>query len=310
MIEDFIEENKIGKIKFNEELKNYNTYKMGGIAKYIIYPDNVDKLKLLIKYLKDNKINYKIIGNGSNLIFSSKEFDGAIILLNRLNDIKLDNNIIYVEAGYSLIQLSNFAYLNSLSGLEFANAIPAKVGGAIYMNAGAYNKDMASVIKKVSFLDENLNIKELSKEELNFSYRHSIFQDKKYVIISAILELHKDNKNKIFELMNDRKKRRINSQPLNYPSAGSVFRNPSKEIFSGKLIEDLNLKGYRIGGAMVSNKHANFIINYDNATGEDVYNLINYVKNQVKNKYNIDLKVEQEFVNFGDLYGKKKEEKE
>lgn len=290
----------IENIKENESLKLHTTYKVGGIAKYFITPNDFDELIKLLKYLKENNIKYMILGNGSNTIFSSKTYDGVIINLSNLNKMKIDGNKIFVEAGYQLIKLSIDAMNNNLSGLEFASGIPANVGGAIYMNAGAYKSDMSELIEEVTFLDENYELKTLRKDELNFSYRHSLFQEKNYIIISAVLKLNNGNKEEIKALMDKRKQRRVESQPLEYPSAGSVFRNPSEDIFAGKLIEDLGLKGYSIGDAKISEKHANFIINNGNATGEDIKSLIDLVKKKVKEKYDIDLIVEQRFVNFGD----------
>ena len=290
----------IENIKENESLKIHTTYKIGGVAKYFITPKDLKELISLIKYLRENNIKYMILGNGSNTIFSSKTYDGAIINLSNLNKMEIKDNKIYVESGYQLIKLSIDAMNNNLSGLEFASGIPANVGGAVYMNAGAYKSDMSNLIEEVTFLDENLDLKTLKNNELDFSYRHSLFQEKNYIIISTVLNLEKGNKEEIKELMDNRKQRRIDSQPLDYPSAGSVFRNPSAEVFAGKLIEDLGLKGYMIGGAKISEKHANFIINYDNATGEDIKKLIELIKEKVKEKYNIDLIVEQRFVNFED----------
>lgn len=287
-------------IKENESLRLHTTYKVGGVAKYFISPENIDELIKLVKYLKENKIKYMILGNGSNTIFSSKTYDGVIINLNKINNITINGNKINVEAGYQLIKLSMDAMNNNLTGLEFASGIPANIGGAIFMNAGAYKSDMSEVLEDVTFLDENLEIKTLTKDELDFSYRHSLFQEKDYIIISANLVLQEGNKDEIKELMDNRKKRRIESQPLEYPSAGSVFRNPAEDIYAGKLIEDLGLKGYSIGDAKISEKHANFIINTGNATGEDIKSLIDLVKTKVKEKYNIDLIVEQRFINFGD----------
>ncbi len=287
-------------VKLNESLKLHTTYKVGGTCKYFITPKNLEELIDLIKYLRDNSIKYMVLGNGSNTIFSSKEYDGVIINLNNINDMKIDGEKIYVEAGYQLIKLSMDALNNSLSGLEFAAGIPGNIGGAIFMNAGAYKSDMSELVETVTFLDENLELKTLKNEELDFSYRKSIFQKNNYIIISTVLKLNKGDKEEIKALMDKRKARRLESQPLEYPSAGSVFRNPSEDIFAGKLIEDLGLKGYKIGGAKISEKHANFIINDGDATGEDIKALIDLVKAKVKEKYNIDLHVEQRFINFGE----------
>ena len=288
-------------VKLNESLELHTTFKVGGTCKYFITPKDIYELTDLLKYLKDNNIKYMILGNGSNTIFSSKEYNGVIINLCNLNSITIDEDKIYVEAGYQLIKLSIDAMNNNLSGLEFAAGIPGNIGGAIFMNAGAYKSDMSDLIETVTFLDENFNLKTLKNEELNFSYRKSLFQEHpEYIIISTVLKLNKSNKDEIQKLMDNRKERRISSQPLDYPSAGSVFRNPSEDVFAGKLIEDLGLKGYKIGGAEISEKHANFIINVGGATGEDIKSLIDMIKAKVKEKYNIDLHVEQRFINFED----------
>ena len=288
-------------VKLNESLKLHTTFKVGGTCKYFITPKDLEELIDLLKYLKEKDIKYMILGNGSNTIFSSEEYDGVIINLTNLNSMLIDGTKIYVEAGYQLIKLSVDALNNSLSGLEFAAGIPGNVGGAIFMNAGAYKSDMSNLVETVTFLDENLELKTLEKKELNFSYRKSLFQEHpEYIIISTVLNLNESIKEEIKDLMDRRKARRIESQPLEYPSAGSVFRNPSEDVFAGKLIEDLGLKGFTIGKATVSPKHANFIINVDGATGEDIRALIKLIKSKVKEKYNIDLHVEQRFINFED----------
>lgn len=284
-------------VKLNESLKLHTTYKVGGTCKYFITPKDLEELIDLLKYLRDNCIKYMVLGNGSNTIFSSKEYDGVIINLTNLNSMKIDGNRIEVEAGYQLIKLSMDALNNELSGLEFAAGIPGNIGGAVFMNAGAYKSDMSNLIKTVTFLDENLELQTLNNEELEFSYRKSIFQKRNCIILSTVLELTPGNKDEIKELMDKRKERRIESQPLDYPSAGSVFRNP-EGLSSWKLIDDLKLKGYSVGGASVSKKHANFIINENNASAEDIKELIFFIKQRVREEYNIDLVIEQEFVNW------------
>lgn len=297
-LKDILLDMNIGEVKENEEMKNHTTYKVGGVCNFFITPTSIDNLITLLKKLKELDVKYKIVGNGSNIIVSSKKYDGVIINLCKLNNLEFDGETVKVEAGYSLIKLTNMCANNNLAGIEFASGIPGNVGGAIYMNAGAYKSDMSSILESVTFIDDKLNLKTLKTSELGFSYRKSIFMDHDYVIVSCVMKLEKGKKEEIIKLMNDRRQRRIESQPLEYPSAGSVFRNPSDTIFSGKLIEDLGLKGYSIGGAKISEKHANFIVNYNNATAEDIKELIDYIKEKVKEKYNIDLKVEQEFVNF------------
>lgn len=285
------------KILSNESLSKYTTYKVGGIAKYIVYPASIEKLVELVKLLRENNIKFKIVGNGSNLIFSSKEYEGVIIKLNNLNKVTYNDTIVDVEAGYSAIRLSLETANMGLTGLEFASGIPGAIGGLTFMNAGAYLSEMSKVVVDATVLDSNNNVLTVSNEDLGFTYRHSLCSEKGYIVLSVRLKLEHGNKEEILALIEDRRQRRIESQPLDYPSAGSVFRNP-EGLSTWKLIDDLGLKGYSIGGATVSTKHANFIINENNATAENIRELILYVKNKVKEAYGIDLICEQEFVNW------------
>lgn len=294
-----IEKLDIGRVEANVSLSKYTTYRVGGIALAMVYPKSVKKLISLVKLLNGSKIKYKVIGNGSNLLFSDKNFDGVIIKLTELTNIKfLSYNKIRVEAGYSLPKLSLLVAKKGLAGLEFASGIPGTVGGAIFMNAGAYKSDMGYIVQSVRVLTPDCKIITFENREMDFHYRSSFLQKHpEYICLDAVIKLKKGDKELLDEVIKERRARRIESQPLEYPSAGSVFRNPEGN-FAGKLIEDLGLKGYRIGGAMVSEKHANFIINYDNATSDDIKNLIDYVHDRVMDEYNIDLKIEQEFVNW------------
>lgn len=294
-----IEKLDIGRVEANVSLSKYTTYRVGGIALALVYPKSVKKLISLVKLLTGSKIKYKVIGNGSNLLFSDKNFDGVIIKLTELTNIKfLSYNKIRVEAGYSLPKLSLLVAKKGLAGLEFASGIPGTVGGAIFMNAGAYKSDMGYIVQSVRVLTPDCKIITFENREMDFHYRSSFLQKHpEYICLDAVIKLKKGDKELLDEVIKERRARRIESQPLEYPSAGSVFRNPEGN-FAGKLIEDLGLKGYRIGGAMVSEKHANFIINYDNATSADIKNLIDYVHDRVMDEYNIDLKIEQEFVNW------------
>ncbi len=286
-----------GDIKENVSLKTLTTLKVGGISKYVFYPKDVTSLKKALTLFKKNNINYKIFGNGSNIIPSDKIYDGVIIKLSSLNNLKIENEVIEVEAGYSLMKLAKEVIKLGLSGLEWACGIPGTIGGAVYMNAGAYKQDMSFVLEKITALDENMNIVTLNKDELDFSYRHSRLMEENLICLSATLKLEKKDISLIEEVVNKRKEKRMETQPLEYPSAGSVFRNPFND-FAGRLVEECNLKGKQIGGAMISLKHANFIINKDNATGKDVLDLINLAKKEVKEKFNIELKQEQELFNF------------
>ena len=295
---EYINKNNIGKILENEDLAKHTTYKVGGNAKLFVYPKNREKLVLLLKELKSKKIKYKILGNGSNTLFSDKEYDGVIIKLDSFDKITYFRNLVKAEAGVNLIKLSYQTIKRGLAGLEFASGIPGTVGGAIFMNAGAYKSDMGYVTKSIEVLTPKFEIITMTNKELNFHYRTSFLQKHSgYICLEATFELRKNDKDVLQEIVEDRKKRRLESQPLEYPSAGSVFRNPEGN-FAGKLIEDLGYKGYTVGGAKVSEKHANFIINNGNAKAEDIKNIIEKLQKEVKEKYNIDLECEQEFVNW------------
>ena len=287
---------KIGKIIKNPKMSEYTTYKVGGKALAVVYPDNTDKLIKLLDYLHKENIKYKILGNGSNLIFSDDTYEGVIIKLDEFNNLEIKNNIVTVGAGYNLIKLSLKVARLGLAGLEFASGIPGTVGGAVYMNAGAYKSDMGYVVREVKVLTPDLKIKTLYNKDINFHYRSSFLQENPgFICLEAKIVLRKGDPDAILEVIKERKQRRIITQPLEYPSAGSVFRNPSND-FAGRLIEELGYKGKHIGGAYVSEKHANFIINKDNAKASDIRKLITEIKEKVKEKYNIDLIVEQEFV--------------
>lgn len=297
-IVDFIETNNIGKYLENVDLSKYTTYKVGGIARLMVYPKDEKKLILLLRELKSTNIKYKVLGKGSNVLFSDKVFDGLVIKLDNFDNIQFFGNSVRAGSGVSLIYLSNLAIKKSLSGLEFATGIPGTVGGAVFMNAGAYKSDMGYVVKSVRVVTPNLEIITMTNKELNFHYRTSFLQQNPgYICLDATIQLKNGNKSEMLEIVKDRKERRLASQPLEYPSAGSVFRNPDN-LFAGKLIEDLGYKGLVKGGAKVSEKHANFIINYNNATSNDIRDLILFIKDQVKEKYNVELKIEQEFVNW------------
>lgn len=293
----YIKDNNFGELKENVSFKTLTTYRTGGVARLVFFPKDVDSLRLVIKYLKDNDILFKVFGNGSNILASDNFYDGVIIKLNSLNEYDFNDGYVSVGAGYNFALLCNKLSRDGFTGLEFGGGIPATVGGAVYMNAGAYLAQVSDVLDKVDILDENFDIKTLSVSELDYSYRHSIFMSKNWIILKAYFKLGKGNSSEIVDLINDRKERRVKSQPLEYPSAGSVFRNP-EGMYAGKLIEDCELKGYLYNGAQISDKHANFIINKNNATSSDIYYLMELARNKVKEKYNVDLYREQELFNW------------
>ena len=298
MLNELVELN-IGKIDTNVSLKKCTTYRVGGNAKYIAYPKDINSLVKLIKYLKNKSIKYKILGNGSNLLFSEKEYDGVLIKLSELDELEfIGKTKLKVGAGYNLIKLSILTAKKGLTGLEFASGIPGTVGGSVFMNAGAYKSDMGYVVERVKVLTPDLKIIYLENKEMDFHYRTSFLKKHpEYICLEVIIKLQKGKKEAIEEVIKDRRQRRLTSQPLEYPSAGSVFRNPTDD-FAGRLIEESGLKGEKHGGAMISSKHANFIVNYKNAKAEDIKYLIELAHDKVKENYDIDLKIEQEFVNW------------
>ncbi len=286
----------VGKVIDNALMSDYTTYKVGGKVICVVIPEDEDSLIRLLKYLRENNIKNKVLGNGSNVIFNNSGYDGVIIKLDNFNNINIINNKVIVGAGCMLNKLALRVSRLGLTGMEFAAGIPGTVGGAVFMNAGAYKSDMGYIVTSVKVLTPEYTIKTLYNKDLDFHYRTSFLQKNPlYICLEATITLIKGNTDDMMEIINERKKRRMESQPLEYPSAGSVFRNPDGD-FAGRLIEELGYKGKCLGGAKVSEKHANFIINNGNATGEDIKELITEIRNDVKKKYNIELKVEQEFV--------------
>lgn len=293
-----LEKLNLGKSEKDISLSTLTTYKTGGIAKLVVYPNNINNLKQLLKLIHKHNIKYFILGKGSNTLFSDKEFNGVIIKLDKLNNFEIKETEIYVESGMILSKLVQASVKNELTGLEFAIGIPGTIGGAIYMNAGAYGSKMSNIVKSVIVLNEKLQIVEIPLEKLKFDYRYSIFQaNKNLICVAANIKLEHGNHDEISSKIKESLLKRKNSQPLEYPSAGSVFRNPEGN-YAGKIIEELGLKGKNIGGAEISTKHANFIINKNNASSSDILNLIKLVQKEAKDKYKIDLKLEQQLVNW------------
>ena len=287
--------NKYGEVIENAKLLSYNTYRVNSVVKYLVFPNSVDDLIKLLKYLKENNIEYFILGKGSNIILKKDFYDKVFIKLDRLNNVFIDGNFVYAESGKEIIPLVMETINSGLKGLEWATGIPGTIGGCIYNNAGAYNDCIFNYVKEVTILDDSNRVRVLNKEDIDYSYRNTSFKSKKIVILSCKLELKKGVYSDSISLIEDRKKRRFESQPLEYPSAGSVFRNPTDD-FAGRLIEELGLKGYNKNGVYISKKHANFIINKENGTGLDIVELIDLIKLKVKEKYNIDLILEQEII--------------
>lgn len=291
---------KYADVEEHVSLKNLNTYRIDGKTKLLVSPNSVSDLVSVLNVLKENNQKYFILGGGSNIVLNDREYDGAVIRLNKLNGVEIhpELNMAYAEAGAMLPKLANESIEKGLTGLEFAAGIPGTIGGSIYGNAGAYNACIMDYVSSVTVLDENLEVKTIEHENIEYSYRTSMFKEtKKYIILGAKFFLKEGEKQSSLDIIADRRRRRVESQPLEYPSAGSVFRNPEGD-FAGRLIESCELKGFNIGGAEVSEKHANFIINKNNATGSDVYKLIKHVHQTVLDKTKVDLVIEQEFIDW------------
>lgn len=278
-------------IKCNEPMKKHTSFKVGGPADIFIMPRKTWQVISAIKLFKDNGIPFFIMGNGTNLVFRDGGFRGAVIKLTLINNITVEGNKIKAQAGAFLSSVSNEALKNGLKGMEFASGIPGTVGGAVTMNAGAYGPEIKDVIETAVLTDYDGNLYCYNKDELELSYRHSIVQRGNYIVLEATFALEKGDIIAIKNRMEELNKRRADKQPLNYPSAGSTFKRP-EGYFAGKLIEDAGLKGYSIGGAKVSEKHAGFIINYNNATAKDIIELVKRVQEIVYEKFNVLLEPE------------------
>lgn len=288
---------EMAEIECDVPLASMTTLRIGGPAKYVAYPDSTVALDALVRFLKERGIPYKVIGKGSNLLCSDDVFDGVVLRLDKFNDYYFIGNSLIAQAGCSIISLAYQAMKNGLSGLEFASGIPASVGGVTFMNAGAYRSSMSDVIDSV-FVYRDGKFEWMSNEECGFDYRKSLFQKHPdWIVVAAKMILVPQDINEIRDLMDSRRERRMASQPLDKPSAGSVFRNP-EEIPAWKLIEGIGYRGKRIGGAMVSDKHVNFIVNEDQATARDFLALVEDIKDRVEEKYQIRLHMEVERFNW------------
>lgn len=280
---------------YDEPLADYTSFKIGGKCDIIVKPNCVDCLREILLCCRKNDIKYYIFGKGSNVLVSDKGLRGVVILLtsdfSKIWQDKDDNEVIYCSAGASLSKLCLYAKDRSLTGLEFAYGIPGSVGGALYMNAGAFGGEMKDIVESCFYLDEDFGLKEMKASDMALSYRHSVFCDKKYIIVSVSIRLKKGVFSEIEEKMNDIMERRREKQPLDYPSAGSTFKRPEGD-FAARLIEASGLKGYTCGGAQVSEKHSGFVINRNNATFDDVINVVEGVKKKVFQDSGITLECE------------------
>ena len=279
------------KIYKNEPLSKHCSFKIGGNASYVCFPESKEELIEIVSKFNSEKQEYYVFGNASNVLFPDKGLNKAVIFTTEMKQIKLQNECIVAEAGVTLNTLSAFARDNSMTGLEFAYGIPGTVGGGIYMNAGAYGGQLSDITKYCSVLDSEGQIKQIEKCGADFGYRRSVLQQGKLILVESVFELAKGNIDEISLLMDTYMSKRKGSQPLTFPSAGSVFKRTQNGIV-GEMIEQSGLKGTSVGGAMVSDKHAGFIVNTGNATADDVKGLINIIKSSVFEKFGVMLECE------------------
>lgn len=288
-----------GDVECNEPLTKHTTFRIGGNAKYFIYPKNELCFMRILELLKQHEVPHKIFGKGSNLLCSDDDYEGAVICLDRyMTDFYFEEDgTLVAQAGCSIILLAHEAMKRSFTGLEFASGIPGTLGGAMYMNAGAYKSSISELLQSVFVLKEDTCVW-MDVKELDYSYRHSRFQQKEdWIILGGRLKLELGDQKEIRDLMDSRRKRRMESQPLNKPCAGSMFRNP-EQAQAWELIEKIGYRGKRIGGAMVSEKHANFIVNEEQASAKDIAQLVSEIQEKVKEAFDIDLRTEVERFNW------------
>ncbi|CAG9619802.1 UDP-N-acetylmuramate dehydrogenase [Sutcliffiella rhizosphaerae] len=292
-----LQEKEVGKVMPNEPLANHTTMKIGGPADILVEPGSLEKLQEIMKLIDKHQVKWTAIGRGSNLLVSDLGIEGVVIKLGKgMDNLELNGNEVWAGGGYSLIKLVTIISKKGLSNLEFAAGIPGTVGGAVFMNAGAHGSDMSKVLKKAHILFEDGTMEWLTPEELKFSYRTSLLQkERPGICLEAVLTVEEGNRDEIVSLLQKNKDYRRDTQPFSYPCAGSIFRNPLPE-YAGQLIEKAGLKGYKIGGAKVSEMHGNFIVNDDKAKAQDVLALIQFIKRTVLEKYNVSLETEVEII--------------
>lgn len=279
----------------DEPMSKHTTFRIGGNADVFI-EIAADEIESVIEACNSEDVTYTVIGNGSNVLVGDKGIRGVTISIGkRMSDVKVDGDVVEAEAGALLSKTANNALNANLSGMEFASGIPGSVGGAVLMNAGAYGGEIKDIIVSANVLTPKGVVKCYPNEELELSYRHSKIMDEGGIILSAKFKLKQGNYDDIKSTMQELNGRRVDKQPLNYPSAGSTFKRPEGH-FAGKLIEDSNLRGYRVGGAMVSDKHCGFVVNFDNASAMDVRNLMSDVSKKVYENSKVRLEPEVRFI--------------
>lgn len=280
------------KVRKDEPMAFHTTFRIGGPADYFVMPENTEELAKVIKLCKDENVPYFILGNGSNLLVGDKGFRGVVIqLYKNFDGIEIQGTVVRARAGAMLIRVAKEAAKEGLTGLEFASGIPGTIGGAMVMNAGAYGGEMKDVVTFVTVLTEEGEIRKLSKEEMNFRYRGSVIEEENYIVLETQMELKYGELEEIRSRIDELALQRKTKQPIEFPSAGSTFKRP-EGYFAGKLIMDAGLRGYRVGGAQVSEKHCGFVINAGGATAADVMQLMKDVSDKVEEKFGVGLEPE------------------
>lgn len=297
IINDFHQMN-VGTIIENEPMYKHTTFKVGGPARLFVKIKDREAFIKAKKYCQENNIKNMVIGKGSDLLFSDKEYEGVIFSLQNLNQISINGLLVKAEAGVGMIPLAYQCAKTGLSGFEFAGGIPGTIGGGVYMNAGAYKYCIADIFKEALVLNDKQELLVLSKEDMLFEYRTSLLQKKKdWILLEATFEMNPKDPKDILAILDKRKEKRMATQPWNMPSAGSVFRNPDSKG-AWQYIDECGLRGYEIGGAQVSLKHSNFIVNNGYASAMDILNLITHVQKTVYDKYGIQLRKEVILINW------------
>lgn len=270
----------------NEPLSRHTTFKIGGKAKYFFKPANADDISSIIRYCKKNNEKYIVIGNGSNILFPDEGYEGIVIqIFDRMKKVMVEGCRLYAQAGATLAYIAAIAKDNELTGMEFAAGIPGTAGGAAVMNAGAYGGELKDIVEYVDILETTGEVRRYSCKEMQFGYRTSVIDSEK-IVLGVGLILKEGNRQDIEQEMDRLRHARFTKQPLDLPSAGSTFKRP-EGYYAAKLIEDAGLKGLKHGGAMVSDKHAGFVVNWNNATCRDVLELIDIIRDTVLDKFGV-----------------------
>lgn len=302
MRQKFIEIFGNNRVLFDEPMSQHTTFRIGGPADVFVMPENYEQIREVLRLCKEEKLPFFVLGNGSNLLVSDSGYRGVIIQMDRnMEEIRLDGEEIHACAGALLSSVAVAARNASLTGFEFAGGIPGTIGGAAVMNAGAYGGELKDVLKEVTVMTREGEILTIPAEKMEMGYRTSIIKTAGYLVLEAVISLKKGDEEAIRATMKDLSERRTEKQPLDYPSAGSTFKRP-EGYFAGKLIMDSGLRGYRVGGAQVSEKHCGFVINAGGATAEDVRSLMDHVIQVVREKYGVTLEPEVKFL--GDFNGR------